>query len=336
MESYQLSYLDETSGLKVLELTAGLKKENIGTTEWQFGNHRYVFHDDRTAVAAALVGDASKVFKIDLCSGDWRDLDLALTSVGFDSLAAVSETSSIVISATDTEPSALYGADVGAHGTIHKLKSTLDITLAKDNISIATSITCATAHNLITHRFFHQPKNALFKGPLDCKPPVIVTVYGKPTGVSARNFDTQTQYRTTRGYAYVLLNYQFVCYLLDLHTVTHSHIPSLTPLHSPAAPPPSASSRSPNSTPPGASPTSRTPPPCSPTSAPSGSSTPPAPASPAAAQAGTRLFKLYAHQITRALVSASSGSPTCAPSSSSSKRMNSSHTISPVWYSPLE
>lgn len=206
---YQLSYLDvETFEVTVQKLAAGLEKASIGNTEWQFGNHSYVFLFDKTAVAAALIEGVSKLIKIDLRSGDWEDLNLPLTSVGFNNLAAASETSFIVIGATDTEPGALYSVDLRKESTADKLKSTLDIALSKDNISIATSITCPTAHNLITHGFFYPPKNALFKGPADVKPPVIVMAHGGPTGVSARSFNTQTQYWTTRGYAYVLLNYR--------------------------------------------------------------------------------------------------------------------------------
>ena len=223
---YQLSYLDvETSAVKVLKLAAGLEEASIGTTEWQFGNHSYVFLSEKTAIAAALVEGASKLITIDLRSGDWQDLNLPLTSVGFNNLVAASETAFIVIGATDTEPGALYSVDVRAESTMHKLKPTLDIALSKDNISIATSITCPTAHNLITHAFFYPPKNALFRGPPAATPPVIVMAHGGPTGVSARSFNTQTQYWTTRGYAYVLLNYRCVCLLLPAHLIS---TPALT------------------------------------------------------------------------------------------------------------
>ena len=155
---YQLSYLDvETSAVKVLKLAAGLEEASIGTTEWQLGNHSYVFLPEKTAVAAALVEGASKLISIDLRSGDWQDLNLPLTSVGFNNLAAASETSFIVIGATDTEPGALYCVDLRAESTMHKLKSTLDIALSKDNISIATSITCPTAHNPVSYTHLTLP-----------------------------------------------------------------------------------------------------------------------------------------------------------------------------------
>jgi dipeptidyl aminopeptidase/acylaminoacyl peptidase len=58
-----------------------------------------------------------------------------------------------------------------------------------------------------SYAIFTAPHNPAYTAPEGTKPPLIVNVHGGPTGNSNLGLNLTAQYWTSRGYAYVLVNY---------------------------------------------------------------------------------------------------------------------------------
>src|SRR5690606_26532389 len=87
-----------------------------------------------------------------------------------------------------------------------RLASTLS--LDENYLSRPEPINFPTAGGNIAYAIYYRPKNPDFTAPADEKPPLLVHVHGGPTSSSDTSLDlASTQYRTSRGFAVVDVNY---------------------------------------------------------------------------------------------------------------------------------
>jgi dipeptidyl aminopeptidase/acylaminoacyl peptidase len=73
--------------------------------------------------------------------------------------------------------------------------------------SAPESIEFSTDDGLTAYALYYPPTNPQYEGPDGEKPPLVVDVHGGPTGKSSPMFSLATQYWTSRGFAYVDVNY---------------------------------------------------------------------------------------------------------------------------------
>jgi len=59
----------------------------------------------------------------------------------------------------------------------------------------------------VSYAVWTPPHNPSYKAPSGSKPPLIVAIHGGPTGNTPLGLNLATQYYTSRGYAYVWVNY---------------------------------------------------------------------------------------------------------------------------------
>jgi dipeptidyl aminopeptidase/acylaminoacyl peptidase len=57
------------------------------------------------------------------------------------------------------------------------------------------------------HLVYYPPKNPLYKGLPDEKPPAVVNVHGGPTSLERQNLNLEKQFFTTRGWLWCAFNY---------------------------------------------------------------------------------------------------------------------------------
>ena len=57
------------------------------------------------------------------------------------------------------------------------------------------------------HGWYYPPINPGVTAPVDERPPLIVLSHGGPTALAGRNFSTEYQYWTSRGFALLDVNY---------------------------------------------------------------------------------------------------------------------------------
>lgn len=133
-----------------------------------------------------------------------------LIDFGDNVIRRVSNTQFVVIAAGATSPRALYFIDLNKRDK-KLLKSSTLISLNPSLFSEPKHISFPRTRGVnldgLAHAIFTPPYNPKFTADTKTKPPLIVSIHGGPTGNTAPGLNLTTQYWTTRGYAYVNINY---------------------------------------------------------------------------------------------------------------------------------
>ena len=74
-------------------------------------------------------------------------------------------------------------------------------------LSFAKAIEYPTENGVTAHAFYYAPANAGFQGPEKELPPLIVRIHGGPNNQHFNTLDLSIQYWTSRGFAFVDVNY---------------------------------------------------------------------------------------------------------------------------------
>ncbi|CAK7212086.1 hypothetical protein SBRCBS47491_001353 [Sporothrix bragantina] len=193
---------------------SGLEKAEFGSREPYLGNCTYVQLDENTLVASAILNATSNLVLIDLTTNEWTDLELPLVDIQKNAMARISASSFGVLGGTRTAPQACYRIDLNdKKATLKLLKPTVQLDLPESVLSQAQHITYPQIYgrgkstNGSAHAWFVPPKNTLFQPLPNTKPPLLVWMHGGPTYHVPPGLALSTQYWTSRGYAYVLVNH---------------------------------------------------------------------------------------------------------------------------------
>jgi dipeptidyl aminopeptidase/acylaminoacyl peptidase len=74
-------------------------------------------------------------------------------------------------------------------------------------ISVAEPIEFSTDDGTAAHAYYYPPQNPGFRGPDDERPPLVVRAHGGPTSETTPDLRPYVQFFTTRGFAFVDVNY---------------------------------------------------------------------------------------------------------------------------------
>ncbi len=88
------------------------------------------------------------------------------------------------------------------------LRNSLGNSFGEEYISLPELIEYPTRDNRTSFAFFYAPKNPEYIASKETLPPLIVKVHGGPTANADCMFNPKIQYYTSRGYAYVEINYR--------------------------------------------------------------------------------------------------------------------------------
>ncbi|KAH8698606.1 putative dipeptidyl peptidase IV [Talaromyces proteolyticus] len=192
----------------------GLESAEFGSREPALGNCTYVQLDNKTIVASVNQNATSNLVLIDLETSSWKDLSLPIVDIQKNAMASISPTAFAVIGSTRTVPQALYRVDLSDGVSIKLLKPTTELDIPDTLISEARHITFPRLYgkkddskSANAYAWLVEPKNAAFKAPEGTKPPLLVWMHGGPTYHVPPGLALTTQYWTSRGYAYVLVNH---------------------------------------------------------------------------------------------------------------------------------
>ena len=160
-------------------------------------------------VATKLATDTLLI--VDLITSKVAELPLGLVDIPMNSLRRISDTKFVVLGSESISPSALYLVDVRNPSEKTLLKSSTSIPLPTSIYSIASHITYPRSQGKqtggVAHAIFTPPHNPSYTPVVGSLPPVIVWMHGGPTSHISPGLALATQYWTSRGYAYVHVNY---------------------------------------------------------------------------------------------------------------------------------
>jgi dipeptidyl aminopeptidase/acylaminoacyl peptidase len=154
---------------------------------------------------------ADGLLLVDLRTSEAIELPLGIVKIPNISIRRISDTQFVVLGSTYTAPEALYIVDVTKPAEKTLLKSSSSIPVPTSMYSIAKLLTFPRTKGKetggVAHAIFNPPHNPAYAPTPGTKPPVIIWCHGGPTGHDAPGLELKTQYWTSRGYAYVHVNY---------------------------------------------------------------------------------------------------------------------------------
>jgi dipeptidyl aminopeptidase/acylaminoacyl peptidase len=181
------------------------EQAELSSPQWVFDLSRYAFLADGriAAVFTRNAVDALQVF--DPTSGRLEEIDLPYTRYYSPSLRAHGNRVAFsAASATESPAVVILDVDSGLRRVVRR---STELELDERYISIAEPIDFPGADGLTSHGFYYAPRNPEFTGPSDTLAPLVVAVHGGPTAHVSMQLDLEIQFFTSRGIAFVDLNY---------------------------------------------------------------------------------------------------------------------------------
>jgi dipeptidyl aminopeptidase/acylaminoacyl peptidase len=87
------------------------------------------------------------------------------------------------------------------------LKRSTDINIDIGYLSIPQPLEFPTENGLTAYAWYYPPENKDYTAPEDTLPPLLVKSHGGPTAAASATFNLRIQYWTSRGFAYLDVNY---------------------------------------------------------------------------------------------------------------------------------
>jgi len=179
----------------------------FGLPQWQFGMIRYGFFNDTTILTSFNESGTEKLATIDIDSGLLTEVDRDHSS--YSSLRTDAGRYCYIAQSTTEFPAVYVGDLVGETLMCKSSESAVD----NGNYSIAKPVSFKTGtgsngKNETAHGYFYEPKSALYEGPKDQLPPLLVMIHGGPTSATSDSLSLKIQYWTSRGFAVLDVNYR--------------------------------------------------------------------------------------------------------------------------------
>lgn len=180
-----------------------IDEAEFGRPLWQFGMASYAVLDEGRIAASCWRGGRLETGLVETGGGAWTKLDTGL--VRLDSIAGSADGFAI-LGGTDTSPPGVWRFDANGKIIEHPAAAAKALLKAGD-ISISRPLRFETGAGPL-HGLYYPPANAATKGPAGKTPPLVVSAHGGPTAMAKRGFDLERQYWTTRGFAFLDVDYR--------------------------------------------------------------------------------------------------------------------------------
>ncbi len=187
---------------KIEEITS--EYAEFGLPQWVFGRSTYDFLPDGRIVAN-MPSEKGGLILIDPADKSW--FKLGTTFCDYSYLKVGSGSKVYFIGSKEDEVKALYLLEI-ATGELKLIKKSSRVKIDPENISIPKKLDYSTSDGNISHAYFYEPKNKLFKAPEEEKPPLLVVAHGGPTANTSDSFSFIIQFWTSAGFAVVDVDYR--------------------------------------------------------------------------------------------------------------------------------
>lgn len=181
-------------------------KSDFSQPSWVFGLSTYAFIKKENRyfiVATALQDGRGSLYEIDPLTSEIKTIAAPYCEFSF--LASFDNTV-YCFASSEVSPKALIAFDVETMES-RFIKSSGDITVDPEYLSKPYFLEFPSG-NSKAYAFFYVPKNPKYHSREGELPPLIVECHGGPTSTAGASLDLEVQYWTSRGFAFVDLNYR--------------------------------------------------------------------------------------------------------------------------------
>lgn len=189
----------------------GLEDAEIGEVSLMEGSRTVVPLTTTRLLASVLRKGEHSIVSIDLDNNSWRQVvdTESICSAGGRALIRESDTTGIVAGAGRKSLKSVFRVDIANPERNQLLRRSSSTEYPAKAISPPEGITINSkgSPSRQIHGWFHQPHNADYTGPEGELPPLVIWAHGGPTGCNPNSLSPKTQYLTSRGYAYLIVNY---------------------------------------------------------------------------------------------------------------------------------
>jgi dipeptidyl aminopeptidase/acylaminoacyl peptidase len=176
----------------------------FGTAQWSFGMSTYAFESESRIVCQVRSQGVARLATIDLHAGRLHPVHTPFTA--FSASIQAHEGRAFTIAGSSIEPMSVIAVDLET-GKVEVLRRSAERVIDPTYISVPQAIEFPTEGGVTAHGFFYPPLNPEYQPPAGERPPLIVYVHGGPTSAVSNALDLSDQFWTTRGFAYLAVNY---------------------------------------------------------------------------------------------------------------------------------
>ena len=177
--------------------------EEFAGPAWLFGFTYYAVVDAGHILCLHRHAGTAKLGKLDVGTGTLTPIELLYADLGD---IVVTGNRAALIAASPTLSKRILVLDLSS-GAQLVAKASTDSHIDPGYISIPRAIEFNTESGQPAYALHYAPKNRDYEAPTGMKPPLIVHCHGGPTSAVWPTFDLELQYWTSRGFAYVDVNY---------------------------------------------------------------------------------------------------------------------------------
>ncbi len=185
-----------------VELLCAMEAE-FGLPQWVFGMCTYAFESANRIICTYTQEGIWHLASLDTQTKQLERIETPYTEIT--SIHAANG-QAVFIAGSATEPTAIVQMNL-TNGQISVMKRSSELEIDTGYLSTPQAIAFPTENNLTAYAFFYPPKNKDYTAPAGEKPPLIVKSHGGPTASTSSAFNLKIQYWTSRGFAFVDVNY---------------------------------------------------------------------------------------------------------------------------------
>ncbi|QPL06389.1 MULTISPECIES: alpha/beta hydrolase family protein [Actinomyces] len=178
------------------------KQATFTAPAWQLGPHHYDILDSEHLIASWAQEGVWHLGTIKLANGELEEWN-----VGWQPFGNVASSGGRVVMLASNESRLRSIVEVRHRGVV-VLRDSGDFDPVSVGVSVAEPVSWPTTDDATAYGFFYPPASASYEGPADELPPLIVSVHGGPTAAAAPGYSLPVQYWTSRGFAYLDVNYR--------------------------------------------------------------------------------------------------------------------------------
>lgn len=179
------------------------KAAEFGLPLWVFGMVTYGFVNNDRILCTYTENGMSHLASLDLNTRQLTEIETPYTSI---SGLQVTAEQAVFVGGSPTEPTAIVRLDLNMN-QFEVLRRASELKIDPGYLSVPEAIEFPTENGLTAHALYYAPQNKDYMAPESERPPMLVKSHGGPTAATSASFNLGIQYWTSRGFAFLDVNY---------------------------------------------------------------------------------------------------------------------------------